>query len=829
MSLFQTKEWWNTRISGNEEFDDKHLLVANIDNNPQHQDRIVVGSFQGFLRIYAPKKGEFSIDDMIFEQNFNEPIIQVGCGYYSPNAGLLLLSVLFFKKLCIFECETTPDQRINLKKTYVCNLPRNAYNMCQGNFGGSSKDQICVQSCDGLLMIIESDQVTAGVQLQEFLLPSPISYNSATDQIVLQNSSYEIEAYKISNIGAVSNSNGTKKLLPDWTLNIGEQCLKLESVCRDHKVFDFISLTEEALFVITQTGQIRTQKRFDYPAANFYINEIPEKHAKAVLDPLSQQPLRVISLIITSFTHHLMIYEDFQLLWATKTDHVCHGVGVGTFQGQRGLLVGLNDEGWLNVSYLGTEPPLNQMDSFAPLQGQNLTINQISDMYEVEFQKINQLESKQPVKKADVSEVMNINIQVSAPIPAYDYVQDEDKYYKFDNGQVKCVKVSVNLQYTGVKASDVIISLILPPNLEVPANKMPHSVQEIVNSYQYDFPIYVLKSFNPSASYVEILVSYHNSAPGKQANRDPRNSVGRIELPCGLQCHLAVPIKNANYKLNFNTSLPCENILDVFKDVVDKCPNQEECLQAPNTYTFEYSNGNYGTILCSKQGDKYRIQSSTFEGIYFIMLYFFQKIKKYQEAKKKVADITFTEVVTFQDFFTVVDAHYLLRHKLLDNKELLEKKATEFRTIQKRLLTRFKEKNPAPINNLDILMQKSFDDLIQLGNKHEKIQEQLNQISNNLSITVKLILWLFKIRFNLSSETMFQLENAISSDITGDEDEIGWEEITNANVIYLLKVVMKKEMKETHLNIQKIDDFAKFKKNLTFVFDKISKGQLEKQ
>ena len=33
MSLFQTKEWWSTRVASNEEFDERHLVVANIDNN----------------------------------------------------------------------------------------------------------------------------------------------------------------------------------------------------------------------------------------------------------------------------------------------------------------------------------------------------------------------------------------------------------------------------------------------------------------------------------------------------------------------------------------------------------------------------------------------------------------------------------------------------------------------------------------------------------------------------------------------------------------------------------------------------------------------------
>jgi len=36
--------------------------------------------------------------------------------------------------------------------------------------------------------------------------------------------------------------------------------------------------------------------------------------------------------------------------------------------------------------------------------------------------------------------------------------------------------------------------------------------------------------------------------------------VGVINLPAALQCHLAIPIKNANYKINLNTDIPCENV-----------------------------------------------------------------------------------------------------------------------------------------------------------------------------------------------------------------------------------------------------------------------------
>lgn len=81
-----------------------------------------------------------------------------------------------------------------------------------------------------------------------------------------------------------------------------------------------------------------------------------------------------------------------------------------------------------------------------------------------------------------------------------------------------------------------------------------------------------------------------------------------------------------------------------------------------------------------------------------------------------------------------------------------------------------------------------------------------------MSVTVHLIHFLLKLRFNLSRDSYKLIQDIIPAKIINDEDEIGWEEITNANVIYLLKVTLKKEMKGNHIQIDKIDDYPKFKK-----------------
>lgn len=50
-----------------------------------------------------------------------------------------------------------------------------------------------------------------------------------------------------------------------------------------------------------------------------------------------------------------MIYKNLTLVWAAKTDHVCHGLGIGSFDNVDKLIVGLNEDGFLSVMYLGTD------------------------------------------------------------------------------------------------------------------------------------------------------------------------------------------------------------------------------------------------------------------------------------------------------------------------------------------------------------------------------------------------------------------------------------------------------------------------------------------
>ena len=83
MSLFQVKEWWETRCGVNEEFDYNHLIVDNIDNEPTPSDKIVTASIDGTVRIYLPNESEYKIEHLILEKKFDDAILQIEFGRFS--------------------------------------------------------------------------------------------------------------------------------------------------------------------------------------------------------------------------------------------------------------------------------------------------------------------------------------------------------------------------------------------------------------------------------------------------------------------------------------------------------------------------------------------------------------------------------------------------------------------------------------------------------------------------------------------------------------------------------------------------------------------------
>ena len=59
--------------------------------------------------------------------------------------------------------------------------------------------------------------------------------------------------------------------------------------------------------------------------------------------------------ILGSFNNFLLVYKDIRLVWAARTQLPPVYVARASFESRSGLIVTLADNGFLQVSYLGTE------------------------------------------------------------------------------------------------------------------------------------------------------------------------------------------------------------------------------------------------------------------------------------------------------------------------------------------------------------------------------------------------------------------------------------------------------------------------------------------
>lgn len=103
-------------------------------------NKIIVGSFEGYLRIFNPRKGDYHGDHLLIEQNFNDGILQVSLGTYGDSNDLLL-AVLHSRMLAVYYVETSNDTT-QLILEYKHELARNSFNFTQGNFGKAPNEMI---------------------------------------------------------------------------------------------------------------------------------------------------------------------------------------------------------------------------------------------------------------------------------------------------------------------------------------------------------------------------------------------------------------------------------------------------------------------------------------------------------------------------------------------------------------------------------------------------------------------------------------------------------------------------------------------------------------
>ncbi|XP_056142912.1 protein PTHB1 [Lampris incognitus] len=823
MSLFKARDWWSVVLGEGEEFDQGCLCVGDVDNSGSGHDKVVVGSYMGMLRIFCPhadklgEGGQSLADAQLLEIQLPDSIIQVEVGKFVSCSELLHLAVLHPRKLSVYSVSgmvgnVEHGAQYQLKLVYEHNLQRTACNMTTGPFGGvTGHHSLCIQSMDGMLMFFEQESYSFGRFLPGFLLPGPLVYCPRTDTFLTVSSARQLESYKYETLAVATEAEnrqdtggplktGGKRLTPDWTFILGEQALDLSVPSFSHSASSVFILGERNLYCLRDNGQIRFMKKLEYNPSCFL--------------PYTSVTDGTTNLLLGNHTNMLLVYQDVTLKWAAQLPCVPVAVRLANLPELRGVVVTLSSDGHLQCSYMGTDP---SFFSTPKVDAREADYQQVdAEMRSLQKFIREATKTQDILPKADTEEDLAVTATVctSMDSPSQALIQD------IDGLLVPSVTVKVK-----VKASSPLhgckLTVCVQPPLAVTQDQFALEPMDMGSSSVVEFSAFLNGHYPPADLTGDIAVSY-SSPTGV-----PRVLQSKFSLPLILVCVPSSPAKSANHKITIETNKPPVSISSIFPEFFEKSADKEG-----NSLAFQFLSGARVTVLASKTSQRYRVQSDSFEDMWLVVKELVQRFEQHF-TRLGVKDFrnSFSGPLPLAEYFQAVDHHFQLRVSAQQYQDLLAERAVQFRAIQRRLLTRFKDKTPAPLQNLDSLLDGTYHQVIALAEAAEETRVRLEQAFVHLRSSSHLLVLLLSLWQGLTPDQTAILEATLLP-LLRDTPTLGWEESCDAAVSHLLRTCLSRSPKDQATSLAQTGgpvlglprDTTRLKKHITLLCDRIGKG-----
>ncbi|XP_061918584.1 protein PTHB1-like isoform X3 [Entelurus aequoreus] len=828
MSLFKARDWWSAALGEGEEFDQGCVCVGDVDNSGSGHDKVVVGSFMGMLRIFSPhaskptEEGQSSAEAQLLEIHLQNAIVQVELGKFVSCSDLIHLAVLHPRKLSVFSVLGTAGNvehgdQYQVKLVYEHNLQRTACNMTYGAFGGvMGHHSLCIQSMDGMLMFFEQDSYSFGRFLPGFLLPGPLAYNSRTDSFLTVSSARQLESYRYETLAVATEAerrqdpelplkSGGKRLSPDWTLVLGEQALDISVPSFSHTSSSIFVLGERNLYCLRDNGQIRFMKKLEFNPSCFL--------------PYASLTDGTTNLLLGNHTNMLLVYQDVTLKWAAQLAFVPVALRVANFPELKGALVSLSWDGHLLCSYMGTDP---SFFSTPKVDSREVDYEQADAEMKRLHKFIREASRTQDILRKDESEeALTVSASVSSRMdsPSRALIQD------MDGLPVPSVTVKVKVKAIGVLSSSRLTVAVQPP-LAVTQDQFVLQPMGVGSSAAVEFSAFLDGRYPPADLDGDITVSY--SSPTEFNPKGvPRVLQSRFTLPLALVCTASPPSKTSNFKITVDTNQPPVDLSTAFPEFAEKWEDKDG-----NSLAFHFLTGGNVTLLASKTSQRYRIQSDIFEDMWLVVKELLHRVDLHF-SKLGVNDFkkSFGGPLPLQDYFLSVDNHFQLRVSAQKYQDLLAERAVQFRAIQRRLLTRFKDKTPAPLQNLDTLLDATYSQVMALAEAADENGALLEEAFARLRSATHLLVLLLALWAGLTPDQTAILEATLLP-LLQDTPQLGWEESCDAAVSHLLRTCLSRSPKDQATSLAQTGgpalglprDTSRLKKHVTLLCERIAKG-----
>lgn len=827
MSLFRSRDWWSTTCGSDEQFDNGCLCVANIDNASDGLVKIVVGSFSGLLRVFAPHAilhdngslGSPRTDNLLLEARLAEPILQVEAGKFVFSSENIHLAVLHPRKFSIYSISESPasveyGSHHQLGLMYQHNLQRSAFRFTVGPFGKvKGRDFVCVLSLDGTLSFFEQESFTFSRFLPGALLPGPLAYNLRTDSFLVVSSSFHLEAFKYQVLAAASSSSSDhqdqqniqtgKKVQVDWSYNLGEGALDVSLIHSKTNPTLIYILGERHLFCIKDTGALKFMKKLEFHPSSFHA------YAHGIEG--------TVFVMITSHTGMMTLYQDVTLRWAMQLPFIPVQLCRINLRGLQGGILSLREDGQLACSYLGTNPT-----AYTPPAVVSRDINYVeTDKELMELYKVINAAHKTGAPLAQQTNVpltlcvtLADELDFSAPTESHTAIKMQSSNSPSITLKI-CLKLELPLDRIQVTCSFEDGFVVSEPL---------HHFYDISDDTTFTTKVQLSDGFVPS-TLSGVFVAVCSNALGV-----PSVVQSSVQLPLKLCVSSYIPQKDADFKITINTNKSSFKLSDIFPEFVSSSDKTSSASQALG---FQYYGGPTVTLLAAKSSSRYRLQSDCFGAMSILVQ---ELLTRLQKLSLKVAGgeslvCSSSSLLPFQEFYCVVNKHLQNRQKSFAYEKRLSQLAAQFRVIQKRLLAKFKEKTTAPLNNLDMLLESTYRQILSTSDAMEAHQHVLKMSLCNLNASARLLTILMKMCSSLS-DADFELVQNIMCPPVAEETNQGWEELVTAGLQHVLKTVLSHPNHEYVAHDHQLtmpEDIENLKKQISAVDSIMNKGTITEE
>jgi Bardet-Biedl syndrome 9 protein len=722
----------------------------------------------------------------------------------------------------------------SLAQAYEHQLTRSAFNFCCGPFGGiRDRDYICVQSLDGVLSFFEQDafafsrlvaNVDPKTQATNFLVPGPLCYMARTDSIVICSNTLCIESYKYQVLAAAAENvdreqggeTSGKKVQVDWSTNIGEHAKHIE-VCRFSRSLsanqqEILVIGERTLFTIKENGGLSMQKRLsEYNISCARVYQMPPESPDA-------QPM--CNVVLGTQTGHLMIYKEMQLIWCAKLQGMIPvQLQVVDLAGIRGMMVCMDEKGKVQACYLGTDPPTGTLVN---TEMKELNYDEMEEEHQ-ELLRVIRTTHGEGIREPDEQLKLTVDPPQCLDTSCEDDTDQDDPVGRLDGTVMQCT-VRLYLTLHGSKPVENVTVTLKSPACFLPSLTSYHlKTLEQGEPHCITVVFRVLTSVLCSGLDVLACASYFSGA------NEPRTAVCEFRLPIALVAKLIQPVKTAAFKIQLDCNRQPPTLQSLFGSLLQQPHVQAQFTQSmTNLLSVQYVSGTEASVMISKSNCRCIVQASEFASLWVLTQELCHRLQEASEAEpgEEPFQIAYQDSLPLHDYFALMDDHFALRKHLEELRTDLTDRTLQYRVIQKRLLVRFKDRNPSPLSHLDSLLNLTFDQTIQLTDTLHDVERALRTVTCHLAAATELVLLLIRFRFELDAENFRVLRLHLSPEVV-DIAEQGWEEQVDISLSHLLRTSLARNAKDRSTlppPMKVPNDTTRLKKRLTSVVDRLASG-----